>query len=90
MRIVGRGIAGCDTISRLPRESPILDIREIPCGFLVFRLLFGQESRQGDDFSVDNFAADSRPIRSSGVMSVGGLHDVFEEQMLERRDQTRI
>ena len=50
-------------------------VREISCGFLVFRLLFSEESCQGNDVYVDLLGTDRSSLRIR--RPIGG-HDVRE------------
>ena len=37
----------------LVEEGRVVSVREVPCGLLMLRLLFGEEAGEGDDVSVD-------------------------------------
>ena len=37
----------------LMESGGIVAVREVPCGLLMLRLLFGEEAGKGDDVSVD-------------------------------------
>lgn len=69
MRIAGSGRGDCATcqqceLTRLTRPN----VRKVTSGFLVFRLLLGEESGESDDFGVDGFRATRAGVR----LVVGG------------------
>ena len=37
----------------LVENSRVVTVREVPCGLLMLRLLFGEEAGQGNDVGID-------------------------------------